>query len=476
MLAPAAPAMTDTDGLPPGPRHRATATIILGITLAVLDASIVNLALPTIARDLQASAVHAVWVVNAYQLAVLALLLPFAALGDLIGHRRVYLGGTVLFTAASLACCFATSLPTLIGARFLQGLGAAALMAVNTALVRLVFPRRLLGRGIALNSMVVATASVLGPTLAAAILSLGSWPWLFALNLPLGLVVFALGLGALPANPGPRPPGTRVAPLDVLLNAGMFVLVFLAAETLGTRLRGPEAGTALAVAGGLLAAGLLVGFAYVRRQRRQPLPILPLDLLRLPVFALSMGTSVAAFAAQMLAFIALPFLLIEGHARTPLEAGLLFTAWPVATILAAPLAGRLIGRIPDAVLGGIGLMLMAAGLTLLALLPAEPSAAGLVWRLALCGAGFGLFQSPNNHTIVTSAPAHRSGGASGMLGTARLTGQTTGAVLMATLFSIAPALGLAAPAAGLAVAAALAALAGVLSMQRLRHARRALAA
>ena len=441
------------------------AVIVLGLALSVLDATIVNLALPAIARDLHAGAVQAVWIVNAYQVAALMLLLPCALLGDLIGHRRVYLGGLVLFAAASLACALSTSLPALIAARAVQGLGAAGLMAVNTALVRLVYPKPLLGRGVAINSLTVAAASVAGPSIAAAVLSFASWPWLFGLNLPLGGVVLVLGWHALPHNAAARPAGVRLALLDVLLNALMFGLLFLGAEALGTR----AAGRGDPVTGALLLAlAVAVGVIYVRRQRAQTMPLLPLDLLRLPVFALSMGTSVTAFAAQMLAYIALPFLLLEGLHRSPADTGLLITAWPLATVAMAPLAGRLIGRFADGLLGAVGLSLMASGLALLAVLPWEPGNADIAWRVALCGAGFGLFQSPNNHAIVTSAPPHRSGAAGGMLGTARLAGQTIGALLLAIVFSATGAIGRQGPAIALGVAAALAAAAAAFSGLRLR--------
>jgi DHA2 family multidrug resistance protein-like MFS transporter len=220
----------------------------------------------------------------------------------------------------------------------------------------------------------------------------------------------------------------------------------------------------------LLGAGVAVGVVYLRRQWAQPLPLFPVDLLRIPVFRLSMCTSVAAFAAQMSAYVALPFFLLEGLGRSPVEAGLLITAWPLGTVAAAPLAGRLIDRYPDALLGGIGLALLAAGLALLALLPAQPASADIVWRMALCGIGFGLFQSPNNHAIVTSAPVHRSGAASGMLGCARLTGQSSGAVLLAMVFSMTSAYDRPGPVLALGLAASFAAMAALFSVQRLRHA------
>lgn len=429
------------DGLPQPARSRAMLVIILGLTLGVMDISIVNLALPGIARELQAGASDAIWIVNAYQLAALVLLLPLAALGDRLGYRRVYLVGMAVFTVASVGAMLATSLNGLILARALQGAGSAGIMSVNAAMVRLIYPRALLGRGVALNSLVVAGATMAGPSVAAAILSVASWPWLFALNLPLGIFTLWLGRRALPFNPAKESgSGQPIALLDVALNIAMFTLIFIGVERLGVRMEGAAGATAQA--GGaatgwlLLAAGLAVGAVFLRRQWPLAAPLFPVDLLRIPVFALSMGASVGAFCAQMLAFLALPFLFLEVQGRSHVEAGLLMTVWPLAIVLVAPIAGRLIGRIADGLLGGVGMGVFAAGLLLLAWQPAHAAAWDIAWRMALCGAGFALFQSPNNHTIVTTAPLHRSGAASGMLGTARLTGQTLGAVLLAGIFAV----------------------------------------
>lgn len=454
------------DGLPAPQRHWAMACIILGIALSVLDATIVNLALPDITRDFGASPSAAVWVVNAYQLATLGLLLPCAQLGDRYGYRRVYLAGLLVFTVASLGCALATSLPMLAAARAVQGLGAAGLMSVNSALVRLTFPASQLGRGIALNSVVVAVSSVAGPSVAALILAVASWPWLFVVQLPFGIVLFLIGRTALPRNHRLAREAAFSA-LDVALNVLMFALVFLGADVLGARGGASVDASRWAIAAAMLLAGAAIGVLHVRRQWHRAAPMFPVDLLRIPVFALSMGTSVTAFASQTLAFICLPFLLLEGQGRSHLEAGLLITAWPAAIVLAAPLAGRLIARVPGGLLGGIGLALMAAGLALLAALPDQSTGAQLAWRLALCGIGFGIFQSPNNHTIVTTAPLRRAGAASGMLGTARLTGQSLGAVLLGIIFSIAG-VHEGGPAIALGLAAALAAASAVFSLLRLR--------
>ena len=462
------------DGLPPRERVRALVVIILGIVMAVLDGTIVNLALPDIARELNASAAQSIWVINTYQIATLALLLPLATLGDIIGYRRVYLVGMAVFAAASVACSLADSLGTLALARVVQGLGAAGIMSVNAALVRLIYPARLLGRGIAINSMVVATASVAGPSIAAGILSAASWPWLFAINVPVALLSLWMGHKALPKN-YVKAESARFSPLDVVLNGLMFGLVFLGVEGLGVRVDAGTAGvgggseTPLWLALGELLAGLAVGVLYVRRQLAEAVPLFPLDLLRIPVFALSMGTSVSAFCAQTLAYVGLPFLLLGSYGFSHLQAGLLLTAWPLSIVVMGPLVGRLIGRYPGGLLGGIGLAMLSLGLMALALLPAHPSNADIVWRMVLCGIGFGLFQSPNNHIIITSAPAHRSGGASGMLGTARLTGQTLGAVLMAVIFSFLESNSARAPLVALWLAAGFAAVAGVCSALRIRQ-------
>ncbi|MCL2724920.1 MAG: MFS transporter [Polyangiaceae bacterium] len=445
--------------------------IILGIAVSVLDGTIVNLALPSITHQLHASASQAIWVVNAYQIAVLVMLLPLATLGDRVGYRRVYLVGMAVFVTASLVAATARSLDMLIAARALQGLGAAGIMGVNAALVRLTYPASYIGRGVAINSVVVATASVAGPSVAAAILSIASWPWLFAINVPFGLVTLTLAVRALPLN---AVTASRLgfSLLDVLLNAAMFSLFFIGADALGVG-KGRAAQVSRAAGWLLLLAGIAVGVLYVRRQRRLETPLLPVDLLRIPVFALSMGTSVSSFCAQMLAYIALPFLFLDSYGRSHAAAGFLMTAWPLAIVVMAPVAGRLIGRIADGLLGGAGLALMAVGLLLLALLPAQPANADIVWRMVLCGLGFGLFQSPNNHTIITTPPPHRAGAASGMLGTARLTGQTLGAVMLAAIFSFWNPHDGKGPTIALLLAAACAAFGAVFSSLRLRQPRSA---
>ncbi|WP_440995091.1 MFS transporter [Arhodomonas sp. SL1] len=443
-----------TDGLPMPRRFWAVLTMALAVIMAVLDGSIVNVALPAIARDLEVSAARSVWVVNAYQLAIMVSILPLASLGDIFGYRRVYRVGLAVFTVASLLCATTDSLAGLTAARVLQGLGAAGIMSVNTALVRFVFPAHRLGHGIGMMTTVVASTAAMGPTVAAAILSVADWPWLFAINVPIGAVAFLIALRVLPRTPGS--PHAFDIP-SAVLNVLTFGVLILAIDSLGHGVRYEIALLGLAAAG-------VLGYFLVRRQLTLPLPLLPVDLLRIPIFSLSVATSVGSFVAQMMTFIAVPFYLQDVLGRSQVATGLLITPWPVMVALIAPIAGRLADRHPAAVLGSGGLLILAAGLALLATLSPAPSDLAIAWRVAVCGFGFALFQAPNNRTLIGAAPRTRSGGASGMLSTARLLGQTLGAALTALVFGM---LGGEGTTSALAVAAGFAVVAAAISALRL---------
>ena len=410
-------------------RLGAILAVAFGVSLSVIDGTIANVALPTIGQQLGISAADSIWIVNAYQLAIMVSLLSLSALGDVVGYRKVYIGGLMLFTVASVGCSLSGSLQTLVPARIMQGFGAAAITSVNTTLIRFIYPKARLGRGMGINATVVATSSVAGPTLAAGILSVADWPWLFAVNVPIGLAALALSRRFLPENPV-RVRDHRFDWRDAVMNALTFGLMMASVEGFSHGLD-PRV-LSLGV------AALVVGFFFIRGQLREPYPILPFDLLRIPIFSVSVATSVCSFLGQMLAMVALPFYLQQACGYNDVETGLLLTAWPAVIMVMAPVAGLLVERVHAGLLGGTGLAMMAAGLFLLAFLPEHPTDFDIIWRLVLCGAGFGLFQSPNNSILIASAPPERSGSASGMLATARLVGQTTGAALMALLFHVVP--------------------------------------
>lgn len=443
------------DGLPAPRRYFAILAIWMAMAMSVLDSTIVNVALPTIAEEMQATAATSIWVINAYQLAITALLLPLAALGDRIGYQRVYLPGVGIFILGSIACATAGSLGTLIAARMFQGIGAAAILSMNAALVRATYPPSMLGKGIGYNAVVLSVSAAAGPSLAALILHVTTWPWLFLINIPLGLAALLVGARALPRSSGH---GGRPNYLSALLSAVTLSSLIFGFETLA---REQSNSTGLA----LLVVALCTGTLLVRREWTRPAPLLPLDLLRRPIFSLSIATSITCFAGQMAALVTLPFMLQEVLDRSVAATGLLMTAWPLAVGVAAPLSGRLADRYAAGLLGGIGLSVFALGLVLLSMLGPEPGNADILWRMALCGAGFGFFQAPNNRAIVTAAPRGRSGAAGGMLATARLLGQTTGAVAVAAGFHW---MGLGSGPVLLRIAAVAALVAATISMLRLR--------
>ncbi len=452
--------MTDDihpDGLPTPRRYLAMLAIAIGIAMAVLDGTVVNVALPSIARELGASPSAAVWVINAYQLVIVALLLPLASLGERIGYRRIYAVGVVVFSLGSLGCALSDSLPELIAARVLQGIGGAAIMSMNGALVRHTYPDAHLGRGIGLNGLVVAIAAAVAPSLAAGILAVGPWPWLFAVNVPFGL----LNLWLARYLPRAEQSGRAFDWTSALLSAAMFGLFFVGADTL-TR----KGADATAAAGLVVAAAAAV--LLVRRGLRTPAPLIPADLFRNPVFALSVTASICAFAAFAITFVALPFYFQTTLGRDQVETGLLMTPWPVALGFAALLAGRLSDRIPAGMLGGLGMAAVALGLALLSRLSPDSGTLAITLMMALCGFGFGCFQAPNNRTMLAVAPRARSGAAGGMLSLARLLGMTLGATVMALVFHVVPDR---AEPVSLLIGTAFAIAAGIMSVLRLSTAR-----
>jgi DHA2 family multidrug resistance protein-like MFS transporter len=408
------------------PRRFAVATITIGLMMSVLSNSMTNLALPYIAQDLNITAESSIWIVNATQIALIISLLPVAALADIVGYRHVYRFGLVLFSLASIGCAFAPTLSWLLAGRTFQGLGGAAIMAIQPALVRAIYPRNELGRGLGFNTTVVATSLAAGPSLGAALLSIASWPILFAAYAPLGIISFVLSERYLPHTTHVR------RPFDVLSAA-------LSGATFGLLIFGIDGiahGHHHLVIISELALAAAFGILFVWRQKRLADPMMPIDVFRRPIFSLSISAATCTFAAQGLAFVSLPFFFHTVLGRDATDTGILLTAWPLALATIAPIAGRLADRYHAGILGAIGLTSMTTGLVLTALLPPDPSSADIMWRLVLCGAGFGFFASPNNRLMMNAVPRDRSGSAGGIIATARTLGQTLGAALVALVFGL----------------------------------------
>lgn len=442
------------DGLPPPRRRAAVAVLLMTLVLVVLDGAIANVALASIAASYDTGAGDTVWVVSSYQLAVLVALLPCGALGETLGPRRVFLVGVALFTLSSAACALAGSLPALVAARFVQGLGGGAIMALATMNLRFAVPQRLLGTYIGFNAMAVAIASAAGPGIAGAILSVASWPWLFAINLPIGALVLACG-GLLRPIAGTRRP---LNALVFLANAVMFVAFFFGMDRIAVA---PVAGTTAMI---VAALALL---ATLRLERGNPAPIVPTDLLATPAFRVAVIASVFCFTGQMLSYVALPFYLQHGLHMTPAVAGLHMIPWPAAVIVVAPIAGRLADRVKTAWLCAVGGGVLATGVLIVGLCPTDPTGTTFLIGTVLGGIGFGLFQTPNNRILLLSAPKARSGAAGAMQGTARLVGQTLGAISMSIVFATAPSA--IAPEVALVLGGACAAVASLVSLRRARY-------
>ena len=443
---------TLTDGLAAPRRSWAHVAIGLAIVMSVMDGTIANVALPTFVSALQISPAASIWVVNAYQLSVCMSLLVLGSLGEIYGYDRVFRVCLAIFTAASLGCALSHGLVSLACARFVQGIGGAGILGVTNAMLRGIYPSRDLAGGIGRNTLVVAVALAAGPSIASLILSVATWPWLFAVNVPIGVFALIMANRVLPAFPR----GRHVFDYpSAAFSAAVFGLLALGIDAAGH-------GQGRALAAGELALSACLAIVLVRRQAKRTSPLLPVDLFKMRLFTLSVSTTFLASMAQLMAYVAIPFL-FHRIGRSQTEIGLLITPWPVMVGLIAPFAGRLARRFAPQNLASAGLILLAAGLILLSLLPPGATVWNITWRMLLCGFGYGLFLPPNATTQIGAVPKPRSGGASTLGATARVLGQAIGAALVACLLSVAPRGGISF---SLNAAAAIAILAAVVSATR----------
>lgn len=413
------------DGIPAPRRYAAIVAVSLGTMISIIDTGSLNIALPTLARELHVVPSSVVLLVTAYQLVLIMTVLPLSALGDRLGHRTLYQYGQVLYLAATLLCFVAQSLSFLLVIRVLQAMGAAATSSVSSAMIRQIYPQARLGRGMALNTMLATMASTLAPSLGGLILSHARWPWLFAICLPMGLISLLAGSKALPD------PVRRDQPYDVLA-------ALLCAATFGLAVIGLEGavhGLAPVVTGILLVAAVVIGTAFVRREAARDTPVLPVDLLRGRQIALSSLAGLAGSMATMTIMITLPFRLQHQYHYSPTEAGLVYAAWPLALVVFAPISGVLSDRFRPGLLGLVGTMLGVTGMILLAYLPDNPSHIDIMWRLVVISAGSGTFFAPNARQIIFAAPMSRAAAAGGLTQTTRMAGQVVGSTVTAGLLT-----------------------------------------
>ncbi|WP_322053231.1 MFS transporter [Paraburkholderia bannensis] len=412
-------------------RRMCMAALMTAAILAALDTTIANTALPEIAVDLHTTEATIIWVTNAYQIAMIAALLPFAALGESMGYRRVFIGGLALFGIASAICGGSSTLSLLVAGRAMQGVGAAAIMSVIAAFIRHIHPPTMLGRGLSTNALVVAIGFTLGPVVASTILSFASWHWLFRVNVPVAAAAIVLAAVYLPDVAGGR---HRFESASAALCTAFFGLLMF-----GICMLENGGGSVPAIV--CMLASLACAAALMRKQRGHPAPMLAVDLMAIRTVRLSSLTSICAFATQSLALVSLPFLLQGAFGMPVTRTGFVIAAWPLLVAVMAIVVSPLSDRYSSGLLCSVGLVLLTLGMILLATMSDAASSWAIAARLGICGIGFGMYQSPNMREIMSGAPAARSGGASAVVAISRLMGQTLGAGLVAQCFHWWPASG-----------------------------------
>src|SRR5437660_3111580 len=402
--------------------------VALGAFMTTLDSSIVNIGLPAIAHTFGVGVSGAIeWIIIGYLIVIAACLLTLGRLADMVGRKPIFEAGLVIFVLGSICSGAAPSLAILIIARLFQGVGGAFIFAVNTAMITSVFPASERGRALGLNAVVVALGVSAGPTIGGLITQYLSWRWIFYVNVPIGALVFSIGMRML-TEPLHRHK-ERFDPLGAVLFA-----IGLASMTLGFSF-GQEWGWTSPGIISSLVVWVVALVAAVLVERRVPDPILKLSLLKNRVFA----SANISFLFCMLALFApgflLPFYFEELRGFPAVQAGLLLTPLFPTLAVMAPLSGPLAERFGSRLLAPLGLAIACSGLVLLSQLNAHSSLWDIIWRLVVIGIGQGLFQSPNPRALMGSAPPDEQGIASGLLSTSRVIGQALSVALSGTIFT-----------------------------------------
>ena len=398
------------------------ATVAMGILLATIDGSIVNVALPTLMDSFSADFASVQWVVLAYLLTLATLLLSMGRLADIIGKKRVYATGFVVFTAASALCGLAPSINWLVGARVIQAAGAAMILALGPAIVTEIFPPNERGRALGITGTMVSLGVILGPTIGGLLIQHLSWHWIFFVNLPIGIIGTLLALRFVPAR---RPAGGQKFDFGGALTIFFGLLALLLALSLGQRW-GFSDPRVLA----LLAVFAVMAASFVFIERRVAQPMVDLRLFRNRLFSVNLLTGFITFVAMSGTTLLMPFYLQGILGYHTQQIGLPMATVPIAMGIVAPFAGSLSDRIGTRPMTVVGLSVLLAGFLAISTLGLTTTAAGYILRFLPVGLGLGIFQSPNNSAIMGAAPRDRLGVVSGMLALTRTVGQTTGIALV----------------------------------------------
>lgn len=402
--------------------------VALGTLMGPVDGSVVNIALPVITRSFGTTLPVAEWVAMAYLLVTASLLLTWGRLGDMYGHRRTYLAGFVVFTLGSVLCGAAPGIGWLIAFRAVQAVGAGMMMAASPAIITEVFPSSERGRALGFNAVAVAVGLSLGPVLGGLLVEHFGWRSIFYINLPIGIAGTWWAARVLP------PPPSRIqrAAFDIPGAVTLFVALFSMLLALS---QGEAWGWGSPATVGLLAAGAAGLAGFVALERRVAAPMVDLGLFRDRVFVLANVSSLANYLAQSCVTFLLPFFLQYALGIAPDRAGLVMLGFPFAVLFVAPAAGYLSDRFGSRWLAVVGMAVVTAGVYSMSRLGPHSSGAEVFWRLAVIGLGSGLFQTPNNSTIMGSVPRSRLGIAGGMLASMRYIGMVLGIAVSGAVFA-----------------------------------------
>jgi EmrB/QacA subfamily drug resistance transporter len=411
-------------------RYRILIAIMLGGIMGPIDASIVNVILPTIAGFFGVSIATAQWVPLIYLLTISSLLLFYGRLGDIFGYKQVYLAGLASFTVASALCGLAPTIHWLIAFRAFQGIGSGMMMSVPFAILTTVFQPQERGRALGINAISISAGLAFGPTLGGILASLWSWRLVFLINIPIGIVAFLWGWKVIPELKGQ--PGKIDTTGAVAAFICLFSFLFFINQLQGTGI-GPTTVGALAIA-------IISGISFIYIENHSPQPMVRLALFANKTFTLGNISAMLNFASQYIMVFATPFYLQRVLHYPPDKIGFLMTCFPLAVMIIAPFSGTLSDRLGTRGLAAAGAALCAVALATMAFLPVEASPLTVGWRLAFFGLGTGLFQSPNNSAVMGSAPRLHLGVASGVLATVRNTGMAIGIAMAGLmLYSVVPA-------------------------------------
>ena len=398
----------------------------MGVFLATVDGSIVNIGINTLVKELNQPLAVVEWVVLAYMLTISTLMLSIGRLGDMVGKKRLYLAGLVIFTIGSTLCGLSPTIHWLIASRVFQAIGASMLMALGSALVTQTFPAQERGKALGIMGTLVSVGIIAGPTLGGLILESLTWHWLFFVNIPVGIIGVVMVSHYVPQD--------RSRSKQRFDFPGAGTLLVALASFLSALSIGQHNGFANPLVLGLFLLAGLMTFAFIRIERRSTTPMVDLTLFKSKLFSINLITGFLTFIVNAGTMLILPLFLQNVLQRSPREAGLMIAVTPVLVAIVSPLSGALSDRIGSRLITSLGLACLLIGQIAVSTLNAEVSTLGYLLRFIPVGIGIGLFNSPNNSAVMGSVTRQNLGVASGLLNLTRIVGQTTGIAILGALW------------------------------------------